>query len=85
MSLHNFNHRTIEFINLKTPPLIALHYAVCDTNFNNFQKIGDYFINNDFCTVKSAHAVTFIKQSLVLKGHPFLVLSEKISYELNLF
>jgi hypothetical protein len=35
-------------------------------------------------TLKPAHAVTSIKQSPVLKGHIFLVLSEKISYELNL-
>ena len=27
------------------------------------------------CTAKPAHVVTSIKQSLVLKGHPFLVLS----------
>jgi hypothetical protein len=32
-------------------------------------------------TVKSAHKVTSIKQSPVLKGHLFLVMS----YELNLF
>ena len=36
-------------------------------------------------TVKPAHAVTSIKQSPVLKGHLFVVLSLKISYELNLF
>ena len=36
-------------------------------------------------TVKPVHAVTSIKQSPVLKGHHFLVLSQKISYELNLF
>ena len=36
-------------------------------------------------TVKPAHVVTCIKQSPVLKGHPFLVLLEKIGYELNLF
>jgi hypothetical protein len=36
-------------------------------------------------TVKPAHAVTSIKQSSVLKGHLFLVLTLKISYELNLF
>ena len=36
-------------------------------------------------TVKSAHAVTSIKQSPVLKGRLFVVLSLKISYELNLF
>ena len=36
-------------------------------------------------TVKTAHKVTFIKQSPVSKGHHFLVLSSKISYELNLF
>ena len=29
-------------------------------------------------TVKPAHEVTSIKQSLVLKGHPFLVLSYNI-------
>ena len=36
-------------------------------------------------TVKFTHAVTSIKQSPVLKGHIFLVLSKKISYELSLF
>ena len=36
-------------------------------------------------TVNPANEVTSIKQSLVLKGHIFLVLSEKISYEVNLF
>ena len=35
--------------------------------------------------VKHVHAVTSIKQSPVLNGHFFLVLSKKISYELNLF
>ena len=38
-----------------------------------------------YYTVKPAHAVTSIKQSSVLKGHCFRVLSWKISYELNLF
>jgi hypothetical protein len=36
-------------------------------------------------TVKFTHEVTSIKQSPVLKGHIFLVLSKKISYELSLF
>ena len=36
-------------------------------------------------TVKAAYEVTSIKQSPVLKGHIFLVLSQKISYELDLF
>ena len=36
-------------------------------------------------TVNPAYAVTSIKQSPVLKGHLFLVLSQNISYELNLF
>jgi hypothetical protein len=36
-------------------------------------------------SVKPAHVVTSIKQSPVLKGHPFLVLWLKISDELNLF
>jgi len=35
--------------------------------------------------VKPVHAVTSIKQSPVLSGYLFLVLSWKISYELNLF
>jgi len=35
-------------------------------------------------TVKPAHEVISIKQSPVLKGQMFLVLSWKISYELNL-
>jgi hypothetical protein len=38
---------------------------------------GDQFTN----TAKPADAVTPIKQSPVLKGHLFLVLSWKISYE----
>jgi hypothetical protein len=36
-------------------------------------------------TVKPVHVVTSIKQSPVLKGHPFLVLSLNNSYEYNLF
>jgi hypothetical protein len=36
-------------------------------------------------TLNPAKEVTSIKQSPVLKGHIFLVLSEKISYEVNLF
>ena len=36
-------------------------------------------------TVKPSHQITSIKQSPVLKDHLFLVLSQKISYELNLF
>jgi hypothetical protein len=39
----------------------------------------------DSYTVKHASVVTSFKQSPVLKGHIFLVLSYKISYELNLF
>ena len=35
-------------------------------------------------TVKPAHAVSSIKQSRVLSGHSFLVLSYKMSYEMNL-
>ena len=35
--------------------------------------------------VKSPHVVTSIKQSPVLKGQLFLLMSKKISYELNLF
>jgi len=35
--------------------------------------------------VKPGHAVISIKQSPVLKGHIFHVLSSKSSYELNLF
>ena len=36
-------------------------------------------------TVKPTHAVNSIKRSPVLKDHLFIVLSQKISYELNLF
>jgi len=36
-------------------------------------------------TVKFVHAATPIKESPVLKGHLFLVLTQKISCELNLF
>jgi len=36
-------------------------------------------------TVKPVYVVTSIKQSPVLKGHPFLVISKKISHKLNLF
>ena len=39
----------------------------------------------DQYTIKPAHEVTSIKRSPVLKGHFFLVLSWKISYDLNLF
>jgi hypothetical protein len=69
-------------------------------------RIALYFLIYYFtCTAKPAHVVTSIKQTLVLKGHPFLVLSleyfiwieslikrhlclvlsQNISYELNLF
>ena len=40
---------------------------------------------DNLSTVKPANAVTCIKQSPVLKGHPLLVLCWKIAYELNLF
>jgi len=42
---------------------------------------------NANCTdaVKPSHVVTSIKQSLVLKGQLFLVLSKQILHELNLF
>ena len=43
------------------------------------------FIRFFLPTVKPAQAVTSIKQSPVSKGNPFLVLSQKIPYELNLF
>jgi hypothetical protein len=36
-------------------------------------------------TLKHTYVVTYIKQSPVLKGHLFLFLSYKKSYELNLF
>jgi hypothetical protein len=36
-------------------------------------------------TVKPVHVVTSIKQSPVLKGHYFIYLLLKTSYELNLF
>ena len=36
-------------------------------------------------SVNPTHTVISIKQSPMLKGHLFLVLSCKISYELNLF
>ena len=48
-------------------------------------KMGGRSIQSLQYTVKFAHAVTSIKQSPVLKGHLFVVLSYKISYELNLF
>jgi len=35
--------------------------------------------------VKPAHAVISIKESHILNGHMFIVLSMKISYELSLF
>ena len=50
---------------------------------------GNFFQGNiqvsDRYPVKPSHAVTFIKHSPVLKGHLFLFLSQKMSYELNLF
>jgi hypothetical protein len=36
-------------------------------------------------TVNPAHVVTSTKKSPVLKGHLFLMLLWKISYEMNLF
>jgi hypothetical protein len=46
-----------------------------------------YVIQLYFCIyiVKPAHVVASIKQPPVLKGHPFLVLSQKTSYEIKLF
>ena len=44
-----------------------------------------YIASVVYSTVKPAHVVTSFKQSPVLKGHWFLVLLQKISYELNLF
>ena len=38
-----------------------------------------------YITVKPVHNVTSVKHSPVLKGHLFLVMTRKISYELNLF
>ena len=35
--------------------------------------------------IKPAHVITSIKQSPVLKGHIFIVLSQKMSYDFNLF
>ena len=40
---------------------------------------------NKLNTVKPAHVGTSIKQPPLLKDHIFLVLSQKTSYELNLF
>ena len=42
-------------------------------------------ILQNIITVKPAEAVSSIKQSPVLKGHLFLVLSQKTLYEMNLF
>jgi len=36
-------------------------------------------------TVKPAHVVTSLKQPPLLKDHLFLILSQKTSYEFNLF
>ena len=44
-----------------------------------------YVFGKKVYTVKPAHVVTSIKQSPVLKGRLFLVLPQKLSYELNLF
>jgi hypothetical protein len=49
-------------------------------NFPSFHKCNEYLY-----TVKRAHMVTYINQSPVLKDHIFLVLSKKISNEVNLF
>jgi hypothetical protein len=53
------------------------------TEMNSIINI-NYFMSKKI-TVKPVQAVTSIKQSPVLKVHLFLVLSQKISYELNLF
>ena len=44
-----------------------------------------YTINKSIHTVKPVCVITSIKQSPVLKGHIFLILSQKISYEFNLY
>jgi hypothetical protein len=52
----------------------------CDKNKDNFHLSWTFFFlmfyANKTIIIKPAHAVTSIKQSLVLKGHIFLVLSE---------
>ena len=52
---------------------------------DNLEITGVIPVCNNLYIVKPAHAVTSIEQSPVLKGDFFLVLSQKISYELNLF
>ena len=57
----------------------------------NDRKMKDYICSfwNQYIyllyTVKPAQVITSIKQSPVLKGHIFLVMSQKIPYQLNLF
>jgi hypothetical protein len=61
-----------------------LNHTKCN-ECRDLQKLNPLASGINIYTVKPANAVTSIKQSPVLKGHIFLVLSLKISYELNLF
>ena len=68
----------------------SLHFALFtkqDTMrpYTSNRRIRQRVICTPLFTVKLAHAVTSIRQSPVLKGYICLVLSYKVSYELNLF
>ena len=54
-------------------------------DFVHSTKMFNIVFYNKIYTVKPVDEVTSIEQSPVLKGHLFLSLSLKISYELNLF
>ena len=58
-----------------------MKYVIC----LKIAKVKQYKASGALKYSQTCHVVTSIKQSPVLKGHLFLVLSLKISYELNLF
>ena len=61
------------------------HHYLTKHDISQACPCGHLYLTKHDITVKSAHVVTSIKQSLVLKGHIFLVLSQKLSYELKLY
>ena len=73
----HYDHTSVQSLRNKHSPWWSCFFARSAYNEESLYRTSH--------TVKPAHAFTSIKQSPVLKSHIFLVLSQKISYELNLF
>jgi hypothetical protein len=65
--------------------LCRFHVQNFISQMQHYQHVQENVIIIKCITVKPAHAVTSIKQSPVLKGQLFLVMSQKIQYKWNLF